>query len=201
TGDRDIEVNNFTKMLNRIKYENIIEITYLENFQNWTIMMFNTINAIVFFRKDPYVKEGVKKFVIKKDQKICDLCEKFTLREENRILIEEVALTLHIVVSGDDMSIELIYDETGYPKASQDKQLENHRKLAELSKDPIKKTRSEDSIALDEVYTLIYTLLTLRTAIIYMLHNILAHLDGSSSEQSSNETIATIDKPRRKKKK
>ncbi|CAG8830402.1 39770_t:CDS:2, partial [Gigaspora margarita] len=43
--------------------------------------------------------EGVKKFVIEKDQKICDLCEKFILGEENCILIEEVALTPCIVAS------------------------------------------------------------------------------------------------------
>ncbi|CAG8726117.1 20204_t:CDS:2, partial [Dentiscutata erythropus] len=56
-------------------------------------------------------------------------------------------------------------------------------------------------ISSDEVYTLIHALLTLRTAVAYTLHNILAHLDESSSGQSSDKTTSTIDKPRRKKKK
>ncbi|CAG8796165.1 20099_t:CDS:1, partial [Gigaspora rosea] len=35
TGDRDIIVNNFIEILNRIKHKNVIEITCLEKFQNW----------------------------------------------------------------------------------------------------------------------------------------------------------------------
>ncbi|KAF0384488.1 hypothetical protein F8M41_011609 [Gigaspora margarita] len=151
-----------------------------------------------------------------------------------------------------DMGVELIYDETGRPKAPQAKQLDDHRKLAELSKDYlIEKTRSELKVLLkestlseylsiftvnvasdiikiyvmrkehgvlvyrilatakipltitssDEVYTLIHALLTLRTTVVYTLHNILACLDESSGGQSSDETTSTIDKPKKKKKK
>ncbi|CAG8467469.1 8390_t:CDS:2 [Cetraspora pellucida] len=53
----------------------------------------------------------------------------------------------------------------------------------------------------DKVYTLIHALLTLRTAVVYTLHNILACLDESSGGQSSDETTSTIDKPKRRKKK
>ncbi|CAJ0759941.1 1934_t:CDS:2 [Entrophospora sp. SA101] len=42
-----------------------------------------------------------------------------------------------------DVEVELLYCETGRPKSSHVKQLEDHRKLAGLSKDSIEKTRSE----------------------------------------------------------
>ncbi|RIB02957.1 hypothetical protein C2G38_827001 [Gigaspora rosea] len=188
TGDRDIEVNNFTETLNRIKHENVIEITRLEKFQNWgdgieleqrvesafedirillkmqssdvddttwigraqenvrmvtrnvqsamkkcsglEYKMWKKVknelgkldvsklgydhpvcSGILDYESKPIstllpehrdmFQEGVKKFVIEKDQKLCDLCEKFTLGEENRILMEEVALTPRIVASGE----------------------------------------------------------------------------------------------------
>ncbi|CAG8615083.1 5815_t:CDS:2 [Paraglomus occultum] len=42
-----------------------------------------------------------------------------------------------------DVEVELLYCETGRPKSPHAKQLEDHRKLAGLSKDSIEKTRSE----------------------------------------------------------
>ncbi|CAG8830401.1 39769_t:CDS:2, partial [Gigaspora margarita] len=99
------------------------------------------------------------------------------------------------------MGVKLIYGETGRPKAFQDKQLENHRKLAGLSKDSIEKTRSEPKASLKKStlseYLSIFTI-NVATA---TLHNILTRLDESSGGQSSDETTSTIDKPRRKKKK
>ncbi|CAG8701538.1 3276_t:CDS:1, partial [Cetraspora pellucida] len=42
-----------------------------------------------------------------------------------------------------DIVVELLYGETDGLKSSQVKQLEDHRKLAGLTKDSIEKTRSE----------------------------------------------------------
>ncbi|CAG8529617.1 8845_t:CDS:2 [Paraglomus brasilianum] len=256
------------------------------------------------------LQKGADDFLIEKNKKISDLCEKFTLEEEKRILAEETALPPRIVSSGkwldpsekleaitiqifevfhewdtykmrslgawdkrslvsasragdwrsakksdymftveiSDVEVELLYCETGRPKSSHVKQLEDHRKLAGLSKDSIEKTRSELKASLkkstlsehlsiftvnvasdiikiyvmrkehgilvyrllttakiplgiaspDEVYTLIHALLTLRTAVVFTLHNLLVRLDESSGGQSSDETTSTIEKSRRK---
>ncbi|CAG8803196.1 44291_t:CDS:10, partial [Gigaspora margarita] len=357
TGDRDIEVNNFTETLNRIKHENVIEITRLEKFQNWgdgieleqsvvddpswtgqaqenVRMVTRNIQSAMKkcsgleYKMWEKVKNELGKLDVNKlgyDHSVCSGILDYESKPISMLLPEhrdmfQVALTPRIVASGEwidssekleaitvqifeyrafvhntmsinetsymcevliqlfditmsgipikceawgawdkwslvsasragdlrrakrpdykftveisDMGVELIYGETGCPKASQDKQLENHRKLAGLSKDSIEKTRSELKVLLkkltlseylsiftinvasdtikiyvmrkecgilvyrplatakiplnvtssDKVYTLIHTLLTLRTAIIYTLHNILARLDESSEK-------------------